>query len=109
MELVAEYDVPLIKARKVYGSGVYEDAVTWVAFDAPDDPLEHLADMTMGQIEALPDLKFEAKRRLDAPPPAPCEPKPLWTQPPLVSITDAPDERSNQCPHPARTSTSGRS
>jgi hypothetical protein len=96
MTLIPEWDIPVIKKRKVYGPGVYEDAVTWVDFNEPDDPLENLADMTISQIEALPeDLKLEAKRRLGMlPPPPEPDPQPAWTQPPLVNITNAPDENT---------------
>jgi hypothetical protein len=92
--LVEEYDDPLIKKRKVYGPGVYEDACLWVPFHTPDDPLANLEQMTMAQIEALPDdVKFEAKRRLGMLPPTPenTEPTPGWSVQPFITITDAPD------------------
>lgn len=61
---------PLIKRQAVTGPGVIEDAVRWVSADAPDDPLEHVEDMTMAQINALPEeLRVEAKRRLGILPP----------------------------------------
>lgn len=90
--LVEAYDDPLIKKRKIHGPGVFEDACTWVPFDAPDDPLDRLADMTMGEIETLPDdLRIEAKRRLGiAPAPQP-DTNTGWSVSPLVTITDADD------------------
>jgi hypothetical protein len=89
--LIEAYDDPLIKPRKVYGPGVYADAVTWVPADDPDDPLADLANMTMGQIAALaPDLQLEAKRRLgmEIRPPTP---EPGWTVQTHITITDEPD------------------
>jgi hypothetical protein len=95
--LVEAYDDPVIKKRKVFGPGVLEDAVEWVGFDEPDDPLEHLADMTMGEIEALPEhLRIEAKRRLGligdpAPANVPNFGVEEWATKPLVRITDEED------------------
>jgi hypothetical protein len=91
--LVEEYDDPLIKPRKVYGPGVFEGAIRWVSVTDPDDPLEGLENMTVGQIEALPDdVKFEAKRRLGMLPPVePSEPTPAWTVRPNINITDEPE------------------
>jgi len=64
LALREEFDDPVIKKRAISGPGVMEDAVEWVGFSEPDDPLEHLDDMTMGQINALPEhLRIEAKRR----------------------------------------------
>lgn len=99
MALIPEYDTPTIKKRKVYGAGIYEDAVTWVPFTAPDDPLDNLDDMTIAQIESLPeDLRVEAKRRLGMlpPPPPQTEPNPpAWRVRPRITIADAQAERSN--------------
>lgn len=96
LALIEEYDDPVIKKRRVYGPGVYEDAVTWVDFNAPDDPLDNLENMTVAQIEALPDeVKFEAKRRLGLLPPTPeADLQPAWSVQPYVTITDAPDENT---------------
>lgn len=65
-----------IKARRVYGGGMLEDACRWVPIDAPDDPLANLQHMSMADIEGLDDeLRAEAKRRLgikvEPPPPPP--------------------------------------
>lgn len=82
------------KARRVYGAGMFADAVVWVGVDEPDDPLADLANMTMAQIDALEpeDVRYEARRRLGLPaPPAAPTPEP-WQQPPHVEITDADDE-----------------
>jgi hypothetical protein len=94
LALVEEYDDPQIKPRKVYGPGVVEDAITWVPLGDPDDPLEHLADMTMAEINRLPpDVCLEAKRRLGMLPPAPerGDPEPAWSVRPYIKITDEPD------------------
>lgn len=96
--LVEEYDEPVIKPRRVYGPGVIEDALTWVDFNAPDDPLADLATMTIAEIGALPpDLHLEAKRRLGLTPPPDSDPnpQPAWTVQPFVSITDAPDAETD--------------
>ncbi|MUL44460.1 hypothetical protein FZI85_17195 [Mycobacterium sp. CBMA293] len=89
--LVEEFDDPVIKKRTVFGPGVMEDACEWVDASEPDDPLEHLDDMSMKQIEALPEhLRFEAKRRLGLVPAAPQpDPEQGWHVRPLVHITDA--------------------
>lgn len=95
LALIEEYDDPIIKKRRVYGPGVFEDAVTWVGVDEPDDPLAGLADMTIAQVDALPDdVKFEAKRRLGmlVPEPAPPDVSPGWSVQPYITITDAPDD-----------------
>jgi len=89
LPLVEEYDDPLIKKRKVTGPGVVEDAVTWVPLDAPDDPLAHLEDMTMREIEALdPDLQLEAKRRLGLEVPVEIPESAGWSVQPFITITD---------------------
>lgn len=98
LPLLEEYDDPIIKKRRVYGPGIYEDAVVWVGIDEPDDPLEHLEDMTVAQIEALPDdVKVAAKRRLGLlPPPQPDgELRPAWSVQPYVTIVDAPDDETD--------------
>jgi hypothetical protein len=94
LALREEYDDPVIKKRRVYGPGVFEDAVTWVDAAEPDDPLDNLQHMTVAEIEALPeDVRLEAKRRLGVTPAAPqADPQPAWTVQPYISITDAPDE-----------------
>lgn len=93
--LVEDFDDPVIKKRKVLGPGVFEDAVVWVGFNEPDDPLAGLEDMTLREIESLPEeVRFEAKRRMgligtptpDATPNFGVQP---WTAPPRISITDA--------------------
>jgi hypothetical protein len=96
--LQEEFDDPLIKSRRVYGPGVYEDAVQWVPFSDPDDPLDDLASMTMAEIEALPaDLKGEAKRRLGLLPATEHpEPKPAWSVRPFVHIEDAPVDETTR-------------
>lgn len=89
LALIEEYDEPEIKARKMVGPGVYEDAIEWVPFDAPDDPLADLQNMTIAQINALPEhLSTEAKRRLGMLPNAP-QPTDLWSVKPTLTITDA--------------------
>lgn len=94
---VEEYDEPIIKRRKVYGPGVAEDAIRWIGADESDDPLADLDNMTIGQIEALPDddVKIEAKRRLGMLPPTP-EPDPEagWHVQPFVTIIDEPDNET---------------
>lgn len=97
--LVEEFDDPIIKARKVLGGGVFEDAVVWVGFNEPDDPLEHLEDMTIREVEALPDeVKYEAKRRLgllprhEPTPPPEMSNASEWSVTPEVRITDAAEE-----------------
>lgn len=87
------WDDPEIKPRKVYGPGVFEDAITWVSVNEPDDPLDDIQNMTMSQIDALPDdLRIEAKRRLGL---IPREPQPDpdagWSVKPLIHITDEED------------------
>lgn len=78
----------LIKPRKVYGPGVFEDAETWVDVSAPDDPLENLHHMSIIQIEALPeDLKGEAKRRLGWKTQDP-QPQPGWAQRNTITVND---------------------
>jgi hypothetical protein len=96
LALVEEYDDPVIKPRKVYGPGVMEDAITWIPADAPDDPLDKLEQMTVAQIEHLPeDIKLEAKRRLGIlPPPDIAAPQPAWSVAPHVTITDEPDDQT---------------
>lgn len=102
--LVEEFDDPVIKKRKVNAPGVYEDAVTWVSTDEPDDPLADIENMTIREIDALPaDLRIEAKRRLGLLPPVeqPEEPpQPAWTVKPFITITDAEevDESTNWTP-----------
>lgn len=96
--LVEEHDDPIIKPRKVLGPGVFEDAVVWVGFNEPDDPLEHLADMTMREVEALPDeVKYEAKRRLGmATTPTPDDVPNFgveeWSVKTRINITDVEDD-----------------
>ena len=96
--LIEEYDDPMIKSRRVYGPGVYEDAVQWVPFSDPDDPLGNLENMTMAQIEKLPeDLRAEAKRRLGLAPPIEQTPNdPAWQVSPFVHIeTGSMDESTD--------------
>lgn len=95
LALQEEFDDPVIKKRSVAGPGVMEDAVVWVDSNEPDDPLEHLADMTIKQIDALPDdLRIEARRRLGL---IPAMPQPDtengWTVRPVFTISDADDTR----------------
>ena len=96
LALIEEYDDPAIKKRRVYGPGVMEDAVTWIPADAPDDPLERLDSLTVGQIEALPaDIKLEAKRRLGMLPPIEVPELTFpWSVSPHVTITDEPDDET---------------
>lgn len=95
--LVEQYDDPVIKKRRVYGPGVYEDAVVWVSFDEADDPLADIENMTIREIESLPDeVKFEAKRRLGliaspTPDDVPNFGVEEWSAKPNVRITDEPD------------------
>lgn len=88
-----DWDDPLIKKRKVYGPGVFEDAIRWVSVNEPDDPLADLDDMSQKQINALPEeLRIEAKRRLGQLPAAP-EPDPDagWHTKTFINIQDEPD------------------
>jgi hypothetical protein len=97
LPLVEGLDDPVIKKRRVHGPGVMEDAVTWVPVSEPDDPLENLEQMTIAQVEALPDdLKIEAKRRLGLLPPVEPDLEPAWSVQPFITITDepAPDDWS---------------
>ena len=81
-----------IKARKVIGRGVMEDAVTWVGMHEPDDPLAGLGSMTLNEIELLPeDAKIEAARRLGLPV-APPEPLPGWQTQTRININDEEDQ-----------------
>lgn len=83
----------LIKSRKVNARGVYVDAIDWVPIDAPDDPLEHLADMTMAEIEALPPgLKAEAMQRISGAVLPELPENPGWKVETSIRITDDPDE-----------------
>lgn len=80
------------KARKVFGAGMFDDAVVWVDISEPDDPLADLANMTIAQIDALTpeDVRLEARRRVGLPVPTP-EPPPGWQANPLVDVIDAPE------------------
>jgi hypothetical protein len=92
LALIEAFDEPLIKARKVYGPGMFDDAITWIDVNEPDDPLADIANMTMKQIAALPaDLCLEAKRRLGIEP-QPAEPQPGgWSVQTHITISDEPD------------------
>lgn len=80
---------PLIKKQRV-DAPMIEDACKWVGINAPDDPLADVENMTMAQINSLPeDLAVAAKRRLGILPPP--EPSPGWVQPPVVTIADGPE------------------
>lgn len=81
-----------IKARPVPGPGVYSDAVAWVGINEPDDPLEDLENMSMAEINQLPeDLRVEARRRLGMIPAVHQPESQLWSEPNKVNIADAPD------------------
>lgn len=81
-----------IKFREVREPGVIEDAVEWVPFDSPDDPLEDLDNMSMAEINGLPEpLMVEAKRRLGMLPQAPEPQGKPWSHPNKVTIADGPD------------------
>lgn len=81
----------LIKARKVLGGGVFDDAVTWIGVGEPDDPLANLAQMTISEIQELPeDVRVEAMRRIGLKVEAPKRPE-GWVASPVVNIADAPD------------------
>lgn len=84
---------PLIKKRPVSGPGIIQGACEWVRPDessAPvvySSPLDDLENMTMAQINALPEpLRGEARRRLGLP-----YEEPGWQQVPVVNIEDAPE------------------
>lgn len=94
LALVEEFDDPIIKKRRISAAGVVEDAIEWVGVNEPDDPLANLADMTMGQIEALPEVqRIEAKRRLGLlpPPDTDAEPEPAWSVKTFIQIADEDD------------------
>jgi hypothetical protein len=81
-----------IKSRKVIGNGVIADAVEWVAMDAPDDPLDNLANMTLAEINALaPGPRAAAIARLGGTAPEIPE-NPGWHVRTNIQITDDPDE-----------------
>lgn len=105
-ELIDNYDAPVIKKRRVYGTGVMEDAVNWVGVDEPDDPLSDLPNMTMAEIEGLPeDLRAEARRRLGLAAPQPdSDPQPAWSVKPFITIADEPDVDDGTEWTPERTS-----
>lgn len=92
-----EFDDPVIKKRNVSGPGVFEDAVVWVGFNEPDDPLADIENMTIREIDELPEeLRYEAKRRLgliSSPTPAdvPNFGVEEWSIKPHINITDAED------------------
>lgn len=84
---------PLIKKRAVSGPGIIVGACDWVPPDESTDPvvyrspLDDLDNMTMGQIDALPEpLRSQARERLGLP-----HDKPGWQQKPAINIEDAPD------------------
>lgn len=84
-------DKALIKKRTVAGPGTFMDACVWVDVREPDDPLEDLQNMTMAQINSLPDeLRVEAQRRLGILNQAEPQGDP-WQAPNQVSVVDAPD------------------
>lgn len=83
---------PVIKKRKVAAPGVVEDAIEWVACDAPDDPLEGVESMTFAEVAALPEhLRRMAIARLggnaevddDLPPMG----EPAWQVTPNISYS----------------------
>lgn len=90
------YDIvraPLIKKRSVSGPGIIVGACHWVAPDESDEPvvyaspLDDLQNMTMAQIDALPEpLRVEARRQLGLP-----YREPGWQHTPTVNIEDAPE------------------
>lgn len=83
------------KARKVMGHGMFEDAVTWVGMNEPDDPLAGLSKMTVEEIQHLPeDAKIEAMRRLGLPVAPPKQPE-GWHTKTDVRIDDEPDPDPN--------------
>lgn len=92
-DLDENFDQPIIKKRRIYSPGVMADAVTWVGIDEPDDPLDGVEDLTVAQIDSLPDdLRIEARRRLGLLPPQPnTEPQPNWSVKPFITIADEPD------------------
>lgn len=83
----------MIKSRKVTARGVAIDAIDWVPINAPDDPLENLANMTMAEIEALPPgLKAEAMQRITGEVLPDLPENPGWHVETSIRITDDPDE-----------------
>jgi hypothetical protein len=84
---------PLIKKRPVSGPGIVMGACHWVSLDEADSPvvfsspLDDLENMTIAQVNALPEpTRSQARERLGLP-----HDKPGWNQKPKVNIEDAPD------------------
>ena len=86
-------NTPLVKKRTIGGPGIVMGACEWVEPDESSDPvvyaspLDDLQNMTMAQIDALPEpLRAEARRRLGLP-----YEEPGWQHTPVVNIEDAPE------------------
>lgn len=84
---------PLIQKRPVSGPGIIVGACEWVSTDEDaspvtySSPISDLENMTIAQIDALPEpLRREARQKLGLP-----YEEPGWNQKPEVSIEDAPD------------------
>jgi hypothetical protein len=83
----------MIKSRKVTARGVAADAIDWVPINAPDDPLDNLANMTMAEIDALPPgLKAEAMQRLTGEVLPELPENPGWHVQTSIRIEDDPTE-----------------
>lgn len=83
----------MIKSRKVNARGVYVDAIDWVDINAPDDPLENLAEMTMAEIDNLPPgLRAEALQRISGAVLPELPENPGWRVETSIRISDDPDE-----------------
>lgn len=87
---------PVIKKRRVDAPGVVEDAIEWVAIDAPDDPLDGVENMTFAEIAELPEwLRRKAIKRLgggrDVDDDLPEMQEPAWQVTPNIAITTAAD------------------
>jgi hypothetical protein len=83
----------IIKPRRVIAKGVVDDAVEWIAADAPDDPLANLHNMTVAEINQLPPIqRAQAMRKVTGQelPELPNNEK-GWHTTANLKIEDAPD------------------
>ena len=85
---------PLIQKRKVAGPGIVVGACHWVGIEESadpllyDNPLDNIENLTIAQINSLPEpVRGEARKQLGLP-----YDEPGWKQQPNVKIEDAPDE-----------------
>jgi hypothetical protein len=89
-----------IKRRSCAGPGTYDDAVQWVALDAPDDPLDNLDTMTLADVAQLPpELRARALERLGMAGPPATEPGASpWQAANTVTIVEEPDDSADRQP-----------